>query len=134
MKFNPRFSPLALVSALNACLAHAQTITTVAGTSDAGFDGDGGPAILAHLNGVSTLSLDAQGNLYFSDIINTRIRKVTPAGMITTVAGSGDISSIVEGSSLATGFISIYALPPLPMARFTSLTLKACKKSICKVT
>lgn len=97
---------------LGACFT--QTITTVAGTSEAGFDGDGGPAILAHLNGVTTLSLDAQGNLYISDGINIRVRKVTPSGMITTVAGSGDISSTVEGSSLATGFLSIYGIAAAP--------------------
>ena len=114
MKFDSRFAPLALALAFTVCLAHAQTITTVAGTSEAGFDGDGGPATLAHLNNVSTLSLDAQGNLYISDIINIRIRKVSPSGIITTVAGSGDISSTVEGSALATGFVSIYGFAAAP--------------------
>ena len=114
MKFDSCFLPLALALGFAACLAHAQTITTVAGTSEAGFDGDGGPAILAHLNGVTTLSLDAQGNLYISDGINIRVRKVTPSGVITTVAGSGDISSTVEGSALATGFLSIYGIAAAP--------------------
>jgi hypothetical protein len=97
---------------LGACFA--QTITTVAGTADPGFGGDGGMAVNAQLNGVAGLALDAQGNLYIHDGINIRVRKVTPSGIITTIAGSGDISETVEGAALQTGFISIYGIATLP--------------------
>lgn len=65
------------------------TITTVVGSGVAGFTGDGGPATAARLNAPGSLAFDAAGNLYFTDANNLRIRKVTPAGVITTVAGTG---------------------------------------------
>jgi sugar lactone lactonase YvrE len=63
-------------------------ITTVAGTGTVGFAGDNGPATQARLNGPSDLALDAAGNLYFTDSLNHRVRKVATTGIITTVAGS----------------------------------------------
>ena len=65
------------------------TITTVAGNGSAGFGGDGGPAASALLDQPSGLAIDASGNLFFADSSNHRIRKVTPGGVITTVAGGG---------------------------------------------
>jgi len=65
-------------------------ITAFAGTTGAGFSGDGGPAISAKLNGVSRVALDANNNLYISDIYNNRVRRVDAAtGIITTFAGNG---------------------------------------------
>jgi Tol biopolymer transport system component len=65
----------------------AGTITTLAGAVPLG---DGGPATAAELNGPSAEAVDAAGNLYIADGSDNRIRKVTPAGVITTVAGNGD--------------------------------------------
>ena len=64
------------------------SITTIAGTTF-GFSGDGGPATSARLASATGLVFDAQGNLYFSDTANDRIRKITPTGIISTVVGSG---------------------------------------------
>lgn len=64
-------------------------ITTVAGDGTAGFSGDGGPAISASLNSPWGLAVDSAGNLYISDWGNGRVRKVSPAGTITTIAGGG---------------------------------------------
>ena len=64
-------------------------IGTVAGTGAPGFGGDGGPATSAALNYPQHLALDRDGNLYIADVYNYRIRKVTPDGMISTVAGTG---------------------------------------------
>lgn len=66
-------------------------ISTVAGTGVAGFSGDGGQATNAMINGPYALALDGAGNLYISDYGNARIRKVTPAGIITTHAGNGTL-------------------------------------------
>ena len=65
-------------------------ITTIAGTGVSGFSGDKGPATSAQI-GDSPLGLavDSQGTLYISDLSNLRVRKVTPAGIISTVAGTG---------------------------------------------
>ena len=64
-------------------------LSRVAGTCQAGFSGDGGAALNAQLNNPQGVALDAAGNLYIADQGNQRIRKVTPAGTITTVAGTG---------------------------------------------
>ena len=65
------------------------TITTVAGTGQSGFDGDGGPAVQAQLRSPAGVAVDGSGNLYIADRDNHRIRKVDPTGTITTVAGTG---------------------------------------------
>jgi len=64
-------------------------ISTVAGNGVPGASGDGGPALSASLSDVQGVALDAAGNLYFGDASNRRVRKVTPAGIISTVAGTG---------------------------------------------
>ena len=64
-------------------------ITTFAGTGTAGFTGDGGPATAARLYEPGAIVMDPAGNLVFVDLANYRIRKITPAGVISTVAGTG---------------------------------------------
>lgn len=65
------------------------TITTIAGTGEAGFSGDGGPAARAQLKAPRTIALDAERNLYIGDEGNARVRKVDgTTGLITTVVGA----------------------------------------------
>jgi uncharacterized protein (TIGR03437 family) len=64
-------------------------ITTVAGNGMPGYTGDGGPAILASLFLPTGIAVDAAGNLYISDTGNSVVRRVTPSGLITTIAGTG---------------------------------------------
>ncbi len=65
-------------------------ITTVAGNGVAGFSGDGGIATAASLNNPWAVSTDAGGNLYISDYLNYRVRRVDAVtGIIVTVAGTG---------------------------------------------
>ncbi len=64
-------------------------ITTVAGNGTAAFSGDGGPATSASLFYPFDMAFDNSGNLYISDQINNRIRKVAADGTITTIAGNG---------------------------------------------
>ncbi len=64
-------------------------ITTVAGNGFAGYDGDNGPALEASLNFPAGLCVGPHGNLFVADRNNHRIRKITPDGIITTIAGTG---------------------------------------------
>ena len=73
------------------------TITTVAGTGEAGFSGDGGPATKARLDFPSAVAVDREGNLYIADGSNYRIRKVDKDGIITTFAGTGEARHSGDG-------------------------------------
>jgi trimeric autotransporter adhesin len=64
-------------------------ISTVAGNGNAGFSGDGGPATAANLYRAWGLATDTLGGFYIADFGNHRVRKVTAAGLISTVAGNG---------------------------------------------
>jgi hypothetical protein len=64
-------------------------ITTVAGNGIQGYSGDGGAATSAALFNPWSITVDAAGNLYIADRVNSRIRKVDTNGIITTVAGNG---------------------------------------------
>jgi len=63
------------------------TITTVAGTGVAGYSGDGGPATAARLDLPHAVAPLPDGSFLIADTRNHRIRKVSPNGIITTVAG-----------------------------------------------
>src|ERR1017187_9435578 len=65
------------------------TITTVAGNGTNGYGGDGGSAVNALLNAPFGLCVDNIGNLYIADTGNERVRKGTPDGTISTIAGIG---------------------------------------------
>jgi sugar lactone lactonase YvrE len=64
-------------------------ITTFAGNGEAGYSGDGGPAIEASLHDPTDVAMGADGSLYIADTLNNRVRKVDTAGVIATVAGDG---------------------------------------------
>ena len=66
-------------------------ITTVAGNGQLGFAGDGGFATNALLNNPKGVAVDSAGNIYIADTFNDRIRMVTPGGIITTIAGNGQL-------------------------------------------
>ncbi len=67
----------------------AGIISTIAGTKVAGFSGDGGPATAAQLSGPNDLFMDKNGNIYFTDVLNYRVRKINTSGIISTIAGTG---------------------------------------------
>ncbi|HVW85463.1 MAG TPA: BACON domain-containing carbohydrate-binding protein, partial [Bryobacteraceae bacterium] len=78
-------------------------ITTVAGNGSGGSAGDGGPATSAQLHGPQGLAVDARGNLFIADTLNSRIRRVDSAtGTITTVAGSAPCCGYGGDGGLAT--------------------------------
>ncbi|HLX42279.1 MAG TPA: hypothetical protein VKR43_02545 [Bryobacteraceae bacterium] len=72
-------------------VSRAGIISIVAGTGYPGFGGDGGKAVTAQLNSPYGLAFDGIGNLYIADLGNARIRRISPDGTITTVAGGGSL-------------------------------------------
>jgi sugar lactone lactonase YvrE len=65
-------------------------LTTIAGTTKKGSDGDGGPATQAELNGPHHLVVDHDGDVYLADTWNCKIRRLDKkTGRITTFAGTG---------------------------------------------
>jgi uncharacterized protein (TIGR03437 family) len=64
-------------------------VSTAAGNGIENYSGDGGPATVAQINTPSNMVLDAVGNLYIADSANNRVRRVSPGGVIVTVAGNG---------------------------------------------
>ncbi|MCY4595485.1 MAG: NHL repeat-containing protein, partial [Bryobacterales bacterium] len=79
----------------------AGVITTVAGTGELGYGGDGGPAAGAELASPSGVAVDGSGNLYIADESNHRVRRVDPAGVITTVAGTAALGYGGDGGPAA---------------------------------
>lgn len=73
-------------------------IETIAGTGQAGFSGDGGPATQAQMKQPNRLAFDAQGQLLVLETNNRRIRRINLSdGRITTIAGNGGSSSSGDG-------------------------------------
>lgn len=70
-------------------IATSGTITTIAGNGTATSAGDGGPATAAGVYHPSGIFADTLGNMYIAEMMGHRIRKVSPSGIITTVAGTG---------------------------------------------
>jgi streptogramin lyase len=79
-----------------------QAISTVAGTGQTGFSGDGGAANQAKMNQPHSIQFDNNGDLYICDILNHRIRKVEmKTGRISTFAGTGEKKRALDGAKIA---------------------------------
>ena len=77
-------------------------VSTVAGTGEQGFSGDGGPATQATFNRPHSIALDSDDNLYICDIGNHRIRRVDlKTGIVSTFAGTGEKKPTPDGAKLA---------------------------------
>ncbi|MFN7726623.1 MAG: NHL repeat-containing protein [Rubrivivax sp.] len=85
----------------------AGVVTTLAGSGSTGRAD--GPAEAASFNGVYGLALDASGHVYVADFWNNLIRKVTPTGAVSTLAGSGAAGS-ADGTGANASFSGPYAL------------------------
>jgi trimeric autotransporter adhesin len=84
----------------------AGVVSTAAGNGIENFGGDGGPATAAQLNMPSNMVFDTVGNLYIADSANNRVRKVSPSGVITTVAGNGVAGYAGDGGSGASAMLN----------------------------
>jgi glucose/arabinose dehydrogenase len=75
------------------------TISTMAGTGTAGYSGDGGPATAAGLRFPRNIAFGPDGSFFVADDSNYAVRRVSPAGVITTVAGTGVAGYSGDGGS-----------------------------------
>ena len=104
-----RFDPsgnLFIVDMLNSCVrrvdARTKVITTIAGTGQPGYSGDGGPARAATFNQPHSIQFDLGGNLFVCDVRNHVIRKIDgKTQIITTVAGTGKPGPTPDGGAFA---------------------------------
>lgn len=78
-----------------------QLVATIAGTGQAGFSGDGGPAASAELSQPHSITFGPDGDLFICDIANHRVRKVDSAGIISTFAGTGEQAATPDGGKFA---------------------------------
>lgn len=102
MKYAGMFLALAVCAA-----ASDQVITTVAGTGEPGYRGDGAAAVRALFNDPRHLAVDGAGNVYVVDTNNVRVRKISPDGRVITVAGTGEAAESVKGAAVKSGFLAI---------------------------
>jgi uncharacterized protein (TIGR03437 family) len=89
--------------------ASTTVITTIAGNGTSGFSGDGGTAVFAQLSHPKGVAVDSAGNVYISDTFNQCIRKVTPNGVISTVAGTPHVTTNASLSNIGDGGLATAA-------------------------
>jgi DNA-binding beta-propeller fold protein YncE len=102
---------LYIVDRLNACirLVEAETgiIRTIAGTGQAGYSGDGGPARQAPLQEPNDIVLDGQGRAFIADVRDHRVRVIDlTSGVISTFAGTGEAGSSGDGGPASRATLS----------------------------
>jgi trimeric autotransporter adhesin len=100
----------------------AGIITTIAGDGTTGFSGDGNAATTAQLRNPMGICTDGHGNVFFSDVLNRRVRKVNSSGVISTVAGNGLSGGFSGDGGLATSA----GVAPLGLAFDNAGNLLAC--------
>lgn len=88
-------------------ISHSDTVSTVAGSTNAGSNDDTGVA--AGFNYPTGIAVDSNGNLFVADENNNLIRKITPAGVVTTFAGSG-IAGYNDDTGRAAAFNAPYGI------------------------
>ncbi|MEO8596040.1 MAG: SMP-30/gluconolactonase/LRE family protein [Candidatus Solibacter sp.] len=82
------------------------TVSTLAGTGVAGFNGEIVPPKSAQLNRPVGVAVDAQGNWYVADTANSRVRKVQPGGNLFTIAGNGNAAYYGDGGPGTKGSVN----------------------------
>jgi sugar lactone lactonase YvrE len=100
---------------LVATSAFAADVTTIAGNGLAAFSGDGGPATSAALSAPDDVAVAADGTVYVADAFNLRIRRISPSGVISTIAGNGTYGDAGDGGQATAaqlGSIEAIALSP----------------------
>src|ERR1700733_5164730 len=120
--FDLAFSPdgsLIFSDTFNHCIRRIDSgtgvISTIGGTGERGFSGDGGPARRAQLNEPYGVVIDRPGRVLFADRLNRRVRMIDTAGVITTLAGDGSGQYGGDGGPAAkAGLVEPNGLGPGP--------------------
>ena len=86
--------------------AATRVITTLAGNGTNGYGGDGGPATAAQMNAPTDVAVHGDGTAYIAELNGHRVRKVTPGGTITTLAGTGVAGNSGNGGPAASALLS----------------------------
>lgn len=81
---------------------------SIAGTGDAGFSGDGGPALAAKLHNPDQLLVDSEGRISFFDSQNWRIRRLTPSAPAVLVSAVANAASFTSGPTAAEAIVSLF--------------------------
>jgi len=84
-----------------AATAESLTITSLAGSPESGQGATDGAARVAQFNNPSGAAVDGSGNVYVADRANSTIRKITPAGVVSTLAGLAGKLGSADGTSSA---------------------------------
>jgi uncharacterized protein (TIGR03437 family) len=82
-------------------------ITTIAGNGTSAYAGDGGLATLASFSFPLGVAVDGSGNVYIADAGNNRVRKITAAGAISTVAGNGQAGFSGDGGTATSAALNL---------------------------
>ncbi len=81
-------------------------ITTIAGNGTAGFFGDGGAATAALISDPTDLAIDLNGNIYFTENADNRVRKISNTGIITSICGNGVGAFFGDGGAATAGRVN----------------------------
>ena len=87
----------------------AGVVSTLAGLAGAPGSTDG-TGSSARFNNPSSVAADAAGNIYVADYYNDTIRKITPAGVVTTLAGLAGVTGSTDGNGSAARFYAPYGV------------------------
>ena len=87
----------------------AGTVSTLAGSGGLTGSGDGTGGS-ARFNGPYAVTVDGSGNVYVADFFNATIRKVTPSGTVSTVAGTAGSTGFADGAGAAARFNQPYGV------------------------
>jgi sugar lactone lactonase YvrE len=91
-------------------ISTAGIVSTVAGNTTTGYV-DGAGATVAEFNGPAAVAVDKQGNLYVADFNNNMIRKITSAGVVSTVAGTTTAGYVNATNNATTGVYALFNNP-----------------------